>query len=138
MPTHDSDTASTYHQQHVAAFQRLENYPWDSDLDFQTGLQAILGSHPSTEQAEHLTLHARCFYFTRYPILYAHIPVSCNADPSFISAKTTFPSIVTLTGHGDLSNLFLLPMESLSQPQRPILPFSAIVLRGLIRPFGMS
>lgn len=56
--------------QDVAAFQQLEDYAWDSDVEFQSGLQAILGSKPSTEQAEHLTLRARCFYFARYGILY--------------------------------------------------------------------
>ena len=46
-------------------FQRIENYPWKSDEEFQHGLQAILGSDPNPEQAEHLTLRARCFYFSR-------------------------------------------------------------------------
>ena len=46
-------------------FERVENYPWESDTEFQSGLQAILGSNPSPEQAIHLTLRARCFYFSR-------------------------------------------------------------------------
>ncbi len=52
--------------QDEAKFYQLESYPWDSDAEFQSGLQAILGSDPSPEQAEHLTLRARCFYFSRY------------------------------------------------------------------------
>lgn len=69
-------------EQHVVVFQQLENYAWDSDPEFQSGLQAILGSSPSLEQAEHLTLRARCFYFARYGILHANI-VSLKAEASF-------------------------------------------------------
>lgn len=48
-------------------FQQLEAYTWSSDNEFQNGLQAILRSNPSSsqEQAELLTLRARCFYFSR-------------------------------------------------------------------------
>ena len=48
-----------------SVFQQLEQYPWASDLEFQGGLQAILGPNPAPEQAEQLTLRARCFYFSR-------------------------------------------------------------------------
>ena len=58
-------------EQDVAVFQQLENYAWDADPEFQSGLQAILGSNPSAEQSEHLSLRARCFYFARYGMLYA-------------------------------------------------------------------
>ncbi len=47
-------------------FQQLEEYPWTSDPEFQSGLQAILGPNPVPDQAEQLTLRARCFYFSRY------------------------------------------------------------------------
>ncbi len=47
-------------------FQQLESYAWDSDTEFQSGLQAILGPNPTPEQAQQLTLRARCFYFSRY------------------------------------------------------------------------
>ena len=50
-------------------FQRLDNYPWDSDTEFQSGLHAILGSDPSPEQADYLTLRAKCFYYSRYTAL---------------------------------------------------------------------
>ena len=49
-----------------ALFQQLESYPWDSDNEFQSGLQAILGPNPTPEQAQQLELRARCFYFSRY------------------------------------------------------------------------
>lgn len=65
MATQHSDVALIPQEQHVATFQQLEDYAWDSDPEFQGGLQAILGSNSSTEQAEHLTLRARCFYFAR-------------------------------------------------------------------------
>ena len=64
-----SSDAMTSEEQDVIAFQQLEDYDWESDLEFQSGLQAILGSNPSPEQAEHLTLRARCFYLARYGIL---------------------------------------------------------------------
>lgn len=66
MATQHSHVALVSQDQDVAAFQQLELYDWDSDPAFQSGLQAILGSNPSKEQAEHLTLRARCFYFARY------------------------------------------------------------------------
>lgn len=64
-----SSDAMTSEEQDVIAFQQLEDYDWESDPEFQSGLQAILGSNPSPEQAEHLTLRARCFYLARYGIL---------------------------------------------------------------------
>lgn len=71
MATQHSRIALRSQPQGVAAFQQLELYPWDLDPAFQSGLQAILGSNPSKEQAEHLTLRARCFYFARYASSYA-------------------------------------------------------------------
>ena len=47
-------------------FEQLDSYPWHSDFEFQNGLQAILGSDPAPDQAEQVTLRARCFYFSRY------------------------------------------------------------------------
>lgn len=46
--------------------QALENYNWDDDVEFQSGLSAILGSNSTPEQATELTLRARCFYYARY------------------------------------------------------------------------
>ena len=64
---YSSDTM-TSGEQDVVAFQQLEDYDWKSDPEFQSGLQVILGSNPSPEQVEHLTLRARCFYLARYGI----------------------------------------------------------------------
>ena len=71
MATQNPIPALTSHQQHLLKFQQLEDYVWDLDTEFQSGLQAILGPDPSPQQAEHLTLRARCFYFARYGKLLA-------------------------------------------------------------------
>jgi len=46
-------------------FRQLDTYPWEADLEFQSGLVAILGSDPSSEHADLLTLRAQCFYYAR-------------------------------------------------------------------------
>ncbi|KAF2792013.1 hypothetical protein K505DRAFT_279594 [Melanomma pulvis-pyrius CBS 109.77] len=46
-------------------YRALEAYNWDDDVEFQSGLSAILGSNSSPEQATELTLRARCFYYAR-------------------------------------------------------------------------
>ena len=46
-------------------YASLENYNWDDDAEFQSGLSAILGSNSSPEQASELALRARCFYYAR-------------------------------------------------------------------------
>jgi len=48
-----------------SAYEELDQYPWDSDTEFQGGLTAILGNNPPPEQASELTLRARCFYYQR-------------------------------------------------------------------------
>lgn len=68
---HPNVAALPSQQQDSLRFQKLEHYAWDSDPEFQSGLRAILGTNPSAEQAEHLTLRARCFYLARYGVLYA-------------------------------------------------------------------
>jgi len=52
-------------------YEALDSYSWDDDVEFQSGLSAILGSNSTPEQAAELTLRARCFYFARY-ILYIY------------------------------------------------------------------
>jgi hypothetical protein len=47
-------------------YEALERYDWDDDIEFQAGLQAILGSNSTPEQATELALRARCFYYARY------------------------------------------------------------------------
>ena len=49
----------------VDLFRQLDAYPWEADVDFQSGLAAILGSDSSSDQAESLTLRAQCFYYAR-------------------------------------------------------------------------
>ncbi|KAK0615526.1 Uncharacterized protein DIS24_g11733 [Lasiodiplodia hormozganensis] len=46
-------------------YAQVDNYPWDTDAEFQSGLGAILGSTASSEQAVELSLRARCFYYSR-------------------------------------------------------------------------
>ena len=138
MTTQHSNAALRSWEQNVAIFQQLEDYAWDSDSEFQSGLQAILGPNPSTEQAEHLTLHARCFYFARYGTMYTCIDVTLRAEASICSAKAASPSTSMPTKHGGLSNLSLLPMAWQSWPQRLILPSRALVLRDLIQPLAVA
>ena len=60
-----TDTASTVVGPDTTLFLEIESYPWDTDDEFQSGLRAILGPNPAPEQAEQLTLRARCFYYAR-------------------------------------------------------------------------
>jgi hypothetical protein len=46
-------------------YEALESYNWDDDVEFQSGLSAILGTNSTPEQAAELTLRARCFYYAR-------------------------------------------------------------------------
>jgi hypothetical protein len=46
-------------------YEALEQYGWDGDVEFQSGLSAILGSNSTPEQAAELALRARCFYYAR-------------------------------------------------------------------------
>ena len=47
-------------------YEALESYNWDDDVEFQAGLQAIIGSNSTPEQTTELALRARCFYYARY------------------------------------------------------------------------
>ena len=53
-------------------FRELDRFPWDSETEFQTGLQAILGQDPQPLQKEHLTLRAQCFYYSRQAVNFYH------------------------------------------------------------------
>ncbi|KAF2818563.1 hypothetical protein CC86DRAFT_375762 [Ophiobolus disseminans] len=46
-------------------YSALERYNWDDDIEFQSGLSAILGTNSTPEQAAELALRARCFYYAR-------------------------------------------------------------------------
>jgi hypothetical protein len=47
-------------------YEALERYNWDDDVEFQSGLDAILGNNSTPEQAAELALRARCFYYARF------------------------------------------------------------------------
>ena len=49
----------------TAVFQQLDSYDWDRDNEFQTALASILRSATTPEQTAHLTIRARCYYYTR-------------------------------------------------------------------------
>lgn len=55
----DSSLDSSY------LFHQLDDYPWDDDQEFQTGLKSIVGSTQDQTQLEHLTLRAKCYYYAR-------------------------------------------------------------------------
>ncbi|KAG9195001.1 hypothetical protein G6011_00121 [Alternaria panax] len=46
-------------------YEALERYNWDDDIEFQAGLQAIIGRNSTPEQTTELALRARCFYYSR-------------------------------------------------------------------------
>ena len=57
-------------------FERMSTYPFTSDPEFSAGLATILG-HPATPASEEemnrnndLVLQAKCYYFSRYALLY--------------------------------------------------------------------
>lgn len=57
-----------------SVFTQLSTYPFESDLEFQSGLASIFG-HPNTPatadevaQSQQLILQAQCFYFSRSAI----------------------------------------------------------------------
>ena len=66
MTAKEAARASRPQTSNGGVFEQLEAYPWDTDPEFQSGLQAILSQSPSPDQAQQLTLRARCFYFARY------------------------------------------------------------------------
>lgn len=46
-------------------YEQFERYPWDSDVEFQNGLNSILANNSSPELVDDLTLRARCFFYAR-------------------------------------------------------------------------
>ena len=110
MNSHHPSPGSISEETDSVLFQQLEDYAWDSDLEFQRGLQAILGSNYSTDsiaKPEHLILRARCFYFARYDILDVsrHVFNKRVTERSFRTGKTALLSISAPTKHGALSIL---------------------------------
>ncbi|KAI9053844.1 hypothetical protein LZ554_002792 [Drepanopeziza brunnea f. sp. 'monogermtubi'] len=74
-------------------FEELENYPWDSDRNFQGGLSAILGPNPSPSQLEDLTLRAQCFYLSRQK----GISIDFDAYKAYLARKQPSTSNQTTT-----------------------------------------
>lgn len=70
-------------------FRRLESYSFSADSEFQSGLSTILSTTPS-QDAEPLTLRARCFYFSRKQ----SVPIDFNSYISWRSAQN-LPPITT-------------------------------------------
>ncbi|MCJ1259604.1 hypothetical protein MMC24_007443 [Lignoscripta atroalba] len=71
-------------------FQQLDTYPWDTDEEFQTGLRAILGPNPSPEQAEQLTIRARCFYYSRQAFRPQHgVSIDFNGYRSWLAQSSS-------------------------------------------------
>ncbi|CCU81127.1 unnamed protein product [Blumeria hordei] len=64
-------------------YQKLREYQWDKDREFQDGLSAILGSETVPTRVHDLTLRAQCFYFTRK----TSIPVSFDQYKLYLSAE---------------------------------------------------
>ncbi|KAI9877752.1 MAG: hypothetical protein M1830_002917 [Pleopsidium flavum] len=101
MATQESFTSP---QSTTQIFEHLEAYSWSEDAEFQGGLTAILGPNPSPEQADELTLRARCFYYARkfdVPIDFSayktwrlqHQPSSINAHVAATNGTlTNYPS----------------------------------------------
>lgn len=65
MATAHSDLAQDIDLEKTYLYHQLDEYPWDTDREFQGGLQAILGSVQDPAQIDHLTLRAKCYYFAR-------------------------------------------------------------------------
>lgn len=49
----------------ISTFEQLEQYRWDEDAEFQSGLSSILASAQTDEQNAETVRRAKCFYFSR-------------------------------------------------------------------------
>ncbi|CAD0056781.1 unnamed protein product [Aureobasidium pullulans] len=67
----------------TAVFQKLDDYGWDNDNEFQTALASILRSASTPEQTAHLTIRARCYYYTRK----FKTPVNFEAYQTWLRSK---------------------------------------------------
>ncbi|OJD29528.1 myb dna-binding domain protein [Diplodia corticola] len=85
-------------------YAQVDNYPWDTDAEFQSGLGAILGSTASSEQAVELALRARCFYYSRK----FNTAVDFDAYKAY-RANVPSPSAVPTTAPNGLNPVDLLP-----------------------------
>ena len=97
-------------------FRQLDGYPWDTDVEFQGGLRAILGPNPDPERAEQLTLHARCFYYSRHATPQHSLDSVTNKKPG----NTTFQLISRPTIPGIRSTHPALLPTALPSPSPPL------------------
>ncbi|MCJ1231445.1 hypothetical protein MMC12_008122 [Toensbergia leucococca] len=114
-------------------FHQLDVYPWEYDPEFQSGLRAILGTSPSSDQAEHLTLRARCFYFSRknnIPIDFdeykdwrtqynSQAPSNNKSPPDFTSSGTTMTAPATPSISSPTSTMNAVNMAPSTSPPGP-------------------
>lgn len=97
----DSSLDSSY------LFHQLDDYPWQSDQEFQGGLQAILGSVQDPAQVEHLTLRAKCYYYARK----AGSPVDFEGYKRWVEGQR---GNCSTNGHAPDEDVVLQPAEQQS------------------------
>lgn len=99
-------TSSDLDLERTYLYHQVDEYPWDTDREFQGGLQAILGSVQDPAQIDHLTLRAKCYYFTRK----AGTPVDFDGYKSWVEMQR---GITPLNGLDSTQ----APANLVSQPQ---------------------
>ncbi|KAF2016689.1 hypothetical protein BU24DRAFT_451167 [Aaosphaeria arxii CBS 175.79] len=109
-----------------ATYEALESYNWDDDVEFQSGLSAILGSGSSPEQAAELTLRARCFYYTRK----FNVHVDFDGYKAYRSANSLHP-VVTNGAHAPAA-------ASSAESAGGILPTASGTTNGTPAPYPTS
>ncbi|KAN0110195.1 hypothetical protein V8E51_006582 [Hyaloscypha variabilis] len=78
-------TETTPTTENVEIYRQLEEYPWDTDKEFQIGLSAILGPNPSQSQLYDLTLRAQCYYLARKK----SVPIDFEGYKTYLSSKSS-------------------------------------------------
>ncbi|KAF2216660.1 hypothetical protein CERZMDRAFT_89935 [Cercospora zeae-maydis SCOH1-5] len=81
----------------TALYRQLDEYDWASDLEFQGGLSAILGSVQDAQQVEHLTLRAKCYYYARK----AGTPVDFEGYKGWVEARGAGAAVNGTSGQGN-------------------------------------
>jgi len=94
-------------------YEQLDNYPWDSDKEFQGGLTAILGPNPSPSQLQDLTLRAQCFYLSRKK----SIPIDFNGYKAYLDSKQPSSASPSNSPSNPLSTTTTQATSPSSQPQ---------------------
>lgn len=60
-----TETVSASPLSEVELYEKIESYDWSSDVEFAGGLQSILQSAQTPEQASELEARAKCFFLSR-------------------------------------------------------------------------